>query len=238
MIRRLITCLLLAGCVAHAPILPNYDKPAKLATLARRQQPVEFLTSKQKADYLVRINFVLLKKEVEEHPEIVDTLRDAIIEWSAYLPLEVMITVDQTDFPIGLLSPRAISGAILVRITDIQAEPIDFNDNILGAYDGVHNVLYIDNDGKDLERLYFVGLHELGHAFGLSHVFATGDGSAPAGSIMVSENFANNIMVPAASLYKGNKHPTLLEVKLAREYMRMLVSPFAFSLQQDQCRLQ
>lgn len=195
------------------------------------------------AEYLVRLNFILLKEEADNNPDVVIALRNALIEWSVYLPIEIMISIDDTDFgPLPFTKPTRASDAILVRITDIQAMPLNFSDNTLGAYDGAGHALFLDDEmiDKNAKVFYFVCLHEIGHALGLPHIFPIGSVGAPAGSIMINKNYGNNIMVPAVSLYTGNYHPSLLETKLAKEYIRILAAPFSFSLKTalyNQCRL-
>ena len=170
--KKLIISLLLVGCQSASTHVPTLS-PIKNASVQDNSN-TEFICSanSKSSESLVRLNFVMLKKEVDANPEVVSGLRDALIEWAAYLPIEIMITIDETDFSIDLLCPRAMSGGILVRMTDIQAMPINMDKNVLGAYDGSHNVLYLDS-GKTKDLSYLVSLHEVGHALGLPHILPT-----------------------------------------------------------------
>jgi hypothetical protein len=176
------------------------------------QDPVGDSPRKEPKSYLIRVNFVLFKDEVQQSPQVVEEFMGALKVWADNLPIECMIyTEDATD-----ASPwSTIPGMIKVHIVDVQKAYM-MEDGVLGFYEARTDTLALDVDSLITEKAmaHNVIVHELGHLFGLQHMMNQGEYYALTGYTMIPDSFDASTLVMFPYLSKSNESVELTNFEI------------------------
>lgn len=216
--------LAIVAVVMTACATPQKAEPEVLS-------PVDQKIIEQSYDqsFMVRINFVLFKDEVDKYPAIAKSFQEALTEWTNNLPIEAAVFIEERQtLPFILLWAQNAGvssqpGIVRVHLTDIQAAPYHVAENVLGFWLLEKNDLYIDTDSSSLDSdlCYLVCLHELGHVFGLPHFVEPRSPDAITGTIVVIPPVEANTLVMYPQCNPANRRAKLskLEISIALHYL-------------------
>jgi hypothetical protein len=207
-------CLLVASCCAPPEVGTEVATPVAPDEVASgpNSLPME-------DEFMVRVNMAVLDSYEDDYPVMYQALMDAIQEWSGYLPVE---------FGVYKIGPK--SGAFMplgttrVQMFDFHDEPDDNKIDYVGLFSFAENALRLDvaDLQGDYDRSRAVILHEMGHMFGLSHVYGQNDRMARTGDIRLDIPTAKGYIMfysSADGVDPGQKKLSELEIKLARDYI-------------------
>jgi hypothetical protein len=187
-------------------------------------QPGLPLPKKEKFEYFVEIHFLVYTKEIQRYPVIYNAFLHAVSIWGQYLPISVRIQFD-SEFKrnsLGQLMTRP--KMYRVHIGNLK-EKFGAPPGQLGAwFSPPLRRLYLDEVlERDKRRALSVSMHELGHAFGLSHITGEKDLNYPtvSGNLIIPEKSAVQHLMFPFELFsnKWRWRPTPLEIRLAKRYV-------------------
>lgn len=223
MLRKLVGLLLAAitlvgcGCVSDDAGLGQSDDKAPGLVSEELKNNTETA--------LIRVEFVLSLDDKEKYPEAFDAFMEAAGEWAKVLPIEIMMFVPTEGSSVANIVIARPGIVILDFVENINA-PEDTN--WLGTFSWATRMLRIDMG--DMYSPHFnstkaksVSMHELGHMFGLTHIYNSGDLNADPGSIIVSEGAESLLMAPALSIKNFGAEISDIEAEFALKYVQSVL---------------
>jgi len=163
----------------------------------------------------IRLEFVIDREDKEQYPDLLNKFGDALDIWIISLPIDVVLYVTDDVPRIMAISPGLIWLNFMEDIPNVD------DVNRIGTFNWQTRELRLDvadlYAGNVLKSVLAknVSMHELGHLFGLPHVFNDGDLMAPPGALIVSEGAEDYLMFHVATGSRGETLPSEMELRMA-----------------------